>query len=115
MSYDYKVHKEGELYKTIIVGGHSFELRYGYYEEFEKESGEPIVIYPDLLNNPLYDENDYQIVTAIQVPCEYYLAFDTDSLDGCCGDCTYYSDPYQAIGICKCEMCKNNIRKRRVL
>lgn len=114
MSNDYKV-KEGDLYKIVTVGGHRFELRYGYYEEFEKESGEPIVIYPDLFNNPLYNEDDYLIVTAIQDPCEYYLAFDTDTTDGCCGDCKYYSDPRQTIGICKCEMCKNNIRKRRIL
>jgi hypothetical protein len=29
--------KDGDLYKTIRIFGKDFEIRYGYYEEFEKQ------------------------------------------------------------------------------
>ena len=43
--------RDGDLYKTVTVHGKTFELRYGYYEEYERESlfSEPIPIYPDFL------------------------------------------------------------------
>ena len=62
---------EGELYKEVTVGGRPFRLVYGYYEDFERESpfNEPIPIYPDLLNNPVYTAQGIPIVTAMQYIC----------------------------------------------
>ena len=46
--------QEGDLYEVLEVYGHTFELRYGYYEERERARGEPIPIYPDFKKHPLY-------------------------------------------------------------
>lgn len=37
--------KEGDIYKVVKIDGHVFELRFGFYEEFEREKGEPVVVY----------------------------------------------------------------------
>ena len=31
-------HEEGELYKVVTTFGKTFELRYGYYEECDRQS-----------------------------------------------------------------------------
>ncbi len=94
--------KEGDIYKTIRIDEYIFELRYGYYEDFERETGEPVVIYPDL-SDPLYTADGGMIVTAVQESCEFYeVAFDKTK-DECCADCIHYSAPDDDIGICKCK------------
>lgn len=94
--------REGDLYRVIEIGGHRFELRFGFYEEFEREFGEPVVIYPDLAEVKLYDEGGKRIVTAIQNPCSHYKVPENKSRDECCCDCEYYRYYGDDIGTCAC-------------
>ena len=43
--------REGDLFKIIKILDHTFEIKYGYYEEKDKYSkyGEPIPIFPDFI------------------------------------------------------------------
>lgn len=100
MSYTNNPPKEGELYKVIKIGRHTFELRFGYYAEFERASCEPVVIYPDLLKQKLYTEDGRRIVTAIQDPCRCYEVQGRTERDECCNDCLHYILEGDDIGIC---------------
>lgn len=97
--------KEGDIYKIIQLGSHRFELRYGFYEDFERRLGEPVVIYPDLEKEPLYDASGKRIVTAIQDPCRHYRIANGSSGNNCCCDCEHYRHFGDDIGICAC--CEN--------
>ena len=57
--------KEGDLYKIITVFGKTFELRYGYYAENERQSkfNEVTPIYPDFRKDPLHTMEGYPFVT----------------------------------------------------
>ncbi|MBE6639529.1 MAG: hypothetical protein E7616_08815 [Ruminococcaceae bacterium] len=100
MSAIHALPKEGDLYKTVKIEEHTFELRFGFYEDFERNNGDPVVIYPDLNQNKLYTKDGRRIVTAIQDPCEYYTVPNRSACNGCCSDCAYFSDPEDEIGIC---------------
>ncbi len=95
--------KEGDIYKILSVGEHIFELRYGYYESFERERGEPVVLYPDLKSNSLYDHEGCRIVTAVQDACEHYSALKNREQEGVCSECIYYPESDTDIGICTCK------------
>ena len=102
--------REGDIYKVIEHYGRHFELRYGYYESFERESefGEPIPIYPDFLKNPEYTEDGYPFVTQMQESCKRGKG--DFAFDACCAYCIYFEPGDELIGICRCEN-----RRRRVL
>ena len=88
---------EGELYKTVELHGHSIELRYGYYEDYERDRGEPIPIYPDLKETPIYTGEGFQIVTQMQDLCQNgKCRFE----DGCCGECEFFQAHEEMFGIC---------------
>ena len=65
--------KEGDLYKIITVFGKTFELRYGYYAENERQSkfNEVTPIYPDFRKDPLHTMEGYPFVTQMQDVCEH--------------------------------------------
>ncbi len=100
---DMKSYREGDVYKRINMGGQTFEIRYGYYSDSERELGEPIPILPDFLSMPQYDTNGRPYVTYIQDPCEHYETGDGRAGDGWCADCIHYPDKSIEIGICKCR------------
>ena len=89
--------KDGDIYKVVTVHGESFELRYGYYEEFERGVSEPIPIYPDFKHSPRYTKEGYPFVTQMQELCEYG---ESSFVDGCCADCRAFSNGDELIGIC---------------
>jgi len=89
--------KDGDLYKTVTLHGISFELRYGYYEEFERATGEPIPIYPDFIAAPVYTPDGRPFVTQMQELCSHG---ESSFAEGCCADCRYYIDGEDLIGIC---------------
>ena len=95
--------QEGDLYMVINCYGYTFEIRYGYYKESDRKIGEPVVIYPDLKNNLVYNKNGYPLVTAVQIPCEHYQVKQGDIPEECCSDCIYYKNPKKEIDICLCE------------
>ena len=92
--------RDGDLYKVITLYGKRFELRYGYYEEFERSRGEPIPIYPDFREAPCYTDDGYPFVTAMQTPCEEHCGGDPEYG---CHDCLYYKQEEDLLGICVCE------------
>lgn len=97
--------REGELYKRLTVAGHTFELRYGYYQEQERTICPPVVIFPDLAARKLYCPEGYPLVTQIQDPCQLYAAT-TAPPENWCGDCSHFSGEHPEIGICRCEQRK---------
>lgn len=89
--------KDGDLYKIVELFDHTFELRYGFYEEYEREKGEPIPIYPDFKKAPVYTKEGFPFVTQMQEMCNHgSSSFD----EGLCVDCIYYRDGEELIGIC---------------
>lgn len=93
--------REGELYKVLTAFGREFEIRYGYYEDFERDSNEPIAIYPDFLKHPQYTADGYPFVTQMQDVCS---ACRLRSDEDCCGNCTYFVIGKEMIGICRNEV-----------
>lgn len=94
--------REGDLYESVKVEDMQFDILYGYYEDFERESGEPVPIYPDLEKNPTFTKDDYRIVTQIQSPCKYFAKRNKRCGSDWCRSCRYYEDEYKSIGICLC-------------
>lgn len=93
------VPKEGDLYKVLQVAGHIFEIRYGYYEEFERLHNEPMAIYPDFMKEPRYSERGEPLVTAMQDICQHFLGIPEGDT---CGECRYYRRGEDLIGLCTC-------------
>jgi len=94
--------KEGELYKEITISGKIFQLRYGYYEAFERECPrtEPIPIYPDFTSQPDYTEEGVPIVTAMQNICKHYAGKADE--DSSCADCRFFQKSEELFGLCQC-------------
>ena len=89
--------KEGELYKTVEIYGHRIELLYGYYEDYERNRGEPIPIYPDLKSSPIYTSEGFPIVTQMQDLCVHSQC---RFQDGCCGECDHFRQCVELFGVC---------------
>ena len=96
--------KEGDLFKVIHLHGKTFEIRYGFYEECDRNNlyAEPIEIYPDFLKQPQYTDRGFPFVTAMQNPCTYFAGPKDD--DSTCEDCTYYRYGEELLGICICPV-----------
>ena len=100
--------KEGDLYRVIQLFGHTFEIRYGYYEERDRFSkyGEPVPIFPDFLNTPVFTLDGHPFVTAMQDACPH---FSGEEPCGTCFECKHFETGEDLIGICKSNQRKNNI------
>ena len=94
--------QEGELYKTVNVEGVMIELRYGYYEDCDRENPlvEPMPIYPDFIKEPQYAENGAPIITMMQDACEQYTGKKKPDVD--CGMCKHFQRKEELFGICTC-------------
>jgi len=104
-----RIPKEGDLYKEVTAFGRTFRIHYGYYEEFEREGkyNDPMPIYPDLLNFPVYTEDGKPFVTAIQDVCDHYFGVPSAEEVGC-SDCRYFKLCEDLIGICTCSLKKRD-------
>lgn len=98
--------RDGDLYKKITVGEVEFEILYGYYEDFEKDSqfSDPIPIYPDFTVTPMFTIDGYPIVTAMQDKCDLYSGNDECDM---CVDCEFFLNEEDLFGTCR------NKNKRR--
>lgn len=103
MMQQMNVPREGDLHSIIIIGSHSFELRYGYCDERDRVTGEPYILYPDLLSEPRYTEAGWRIVTALQSVCEHYTPLVDGEREDCCYTCSFYPDRQSEIGTCRCK------------
>lgn len=94
--------QEGELYRVLDLHGHTFELRYGYYEDFERENPaiEPMPIYPDFLKEPRHTADGFPFVTKMQDACKHYDGKPERYAD--CAECRYYMHGDELLGICTC-------------
>lgn len=94
--------KEGDLYKIYTVDSHTFEIRYGYYEENERGRVEPLPIFPDFVETPVYTKTGIPITTLLQIPCRHYRSGRPEAPDGWCGDCVHYDSVKDEFGLCRC-------------
>ena len=92
--------KEGDLYGKITVYGKTFEIYYGYYEEFERNSiyNDPVPIYPNFKENPEYTDEGYPVVTEMQAACEHYSGSDHEDS---CGQCKSFKKGDRLFGLCE--------------
>ena len=99
-------HKEGDLYKVITAYGRSFEIKYGYYEEIDRKNPnvEPMEIYPNFIENPVYSEDGIPFVTAMQIPCKHFkLGRGEKDEDNTCIHCVHFEQCEELLGVCKCK------------
>ena len=98
------LHKEGDVYKVVTVFGQTFELKYGYYGEKDRQNPLclPDVVYPDLLKNPVYTEEGAPLVTVMQDACDCYKGDEPRTLDTTCADCKFFRDGEEWFGLCAC-------------
>ena len=97
-------HEEGELYKVVTTFGKTFQLRYGYYQECDRQSPlcDPVVIYPDFVKDPVYTDNGEPFVTMVQDACKSYRGEAKRTSDTTCYECKYFHSGEDWIGICTC-------------
>lgn len=95
--------REGDIFDIVVVGGHQFTIRYGYYEEAERGVTDPIPIYPCFLRDPHYTSQGNPLVTRVQDACEHYTPANGSQGDGWCADCTHCQSDHQEICVCHCE------------
>ena len=93
--------KEGEIFKIIELHGVAFEIRYGYYEECDRQF-EPVEIYPNFLKIPIYTNDGFPFVTLMQAPCKHFKKL-TDDPDLDCGNCKYMERGDELIAVCRCQ------------
>ena len=103
-----EVRREGDLYKIVTTFGKTFELRYGYYEQRDRESTlcEPAIIYPNFLEEPIHTDGGEPFVTAMQDCCERYSGDIKRTSDTTCAECKYFMQGEEWFGICTHQ--KNN-------
>lgn len=103
--------REGDLYKIITTFGKTFELRYGFYEERDRQSPlcEPAIIYPDFIREPQFTEDGEPFVTMMQDTCEHYRGNAKQTLDSTCAECGHFRQGDEWFGICACGERKKNI------
>ncbi len=95
--------REGDLYKLIVIEDKSFEIRYGYNADYERENnGEPIPVLPDLTKELHYSQSGKRIVTFVQSPCIHFEMRCSNNDNDCCGDCSYYANNKEMIAPCEC-------------
>ncbi len=97
--------KEGDIYKNVTLYGQTFRLFYGYYEDFERsaDGNEPMPIYPDFIQNPLFTAEGFPFATAMQDICEHY---DGKKKGDSCMECKHFEPSEELFGICKCDLRK---------
>ncbi len=94
--------REGDLFKSLEIEGHRFDIYYGYYEDCERENPaiEPMPIYPDFTASPCRTATGAPFVTKMQDACRHYIGRVTDYKE--CAECAYYRHGDDFIGVCIC-------------
>ena len=94
--------REGDLFKIIHLHGRTFEIRYGFYEDCDRNNqfAEPMEIYPDFIRCPQHTFEGRPFVTAIQSPCDHFSGSKDDN--STCEECAHYRHGEELLGICAC-------------
>ena len=97
-------HNEGELYRVVTTFGKTFELRYGYYGEKDRQNPlcKPVPIYPDFQREPIYTDEGKPFVTMMQDACKNYKGDSKRTSDTTCAECKYFERGEEWFGVCKC-------------
>ena len=103
--------KEGDLYRAIELYGKTFEIRYGYYEEIDRQY-DPMEIYPDFLQNPVYTKDGYPFVTLMQEPCQYFKKRGKEPEEDC-ENCKYMERGEELIALCRCPQNKKSVKQNQ--
>lgn len=93
--------KEGDLYRVVTTFGRTFELRYGYYDDIDR-NGEPDIIYPDFTKSPIYTKEGEPFVTMMQDACGHFRGKRKRTEDSICSECAYFKQGEEWFGICTC-------------
>ena len=96
--------KEGDLYNIYVVDDHTFEIRYGFYEENERGRVEPLPIFPDFLKSPVYTSDGVPVTSLIQTTCKHYKPRQAQYPEHWCGDCEHYDGGKAEMGRCVCPV-----------
>lgn len=101
--------REGDLFKVIHLHGRTFEIRYGFYEECDRNNqfAEPMEIYPDFLREPQHTDDGIPFITAIQSPCDHFVG--NKDANSTCEDCAHYRHGEELLGICTCPMNRKDL------
>lgn len=91
--------KEGDLYKIVRVFDLTFEIKYGYYDEQDRYSkyNDPIPIYPNFIESPIYTKEGFLIVTQMQNQCKNHTG--NKDMESCYG-CIFFQEVEELFGIC---------------
>lgn len=103
--------KEGDLYRVIELHGRTFEIRYGYYEEIDRQY-DPMEIYPDFLQNPIYTKDGYPFVTLMQEPCQHFKKRGKEPEEDC-ENCKYMERGEELIALCRCPQNKKSVKQNQ--
>lgn len=95
--------REGDLYKTVVIGGVTFEIRYGYTSEEERERWDPAPVYPDFAASPMCTADGYPFATVYQDGCSHFYPNPMTTGEKWCSDCKHFEKCEEYIGICRCE------------
>ena len=110
------VPKEGDLFKVIEAHGKLFELRYGYYDERDRQNShiEPMEMYPNFIETPLFTDEGIPFATAMQDRCNHFRLKSKEwdeGEDNVCFNCSYYEKCEELLGVCKCKERRKNFEK----
>ena len=96
--------REGDLYRIVTTFGKRFELRYGFYEEKDRQNPlcAPAILYPDFLKVPQYTDTGEPFVTVMQDACAYYQGEAKRTSDTSCAECKHFKQGEEWFGICEC-------------
>ena len=101
------VHKEGDLHKVITAYGKTFEIRYGYYDEKDRQNPEieAYEVYPDFELNPEYTDDGIPFTVAWKGPCAYFKLAQRykKNEDNGCFECKYFEKCEELLGVCRCR------------
>ena len=100
--------KEGDIFKLIELHGATFEIKYGYYEDIDRKY-DPVEIYPDFIENPIYTDDGFPFITLMQSPCQHFKRINDDP-EHDCGNCEYMERGDELIAVCRCpknQVCRN--------
>ncbi len=95
--------KEGSLYKSITLEGHTFHIYYGYYSDAERARWDPTPLYPDFIREPQRTDDGRPFARADQDVCDCYHPKSTVSGENWCNDCQHFHLGEELIGVCRCD------------
>ena len=94
------LHREGEIYREFTLFGEFFSLKYGYYDEQERNDpeAEPMILYPDFEKQPKFTADGFPFVTKMQDACRHYAGKAAGDRE--CAGCIHFAHREELMGLC---------------